>query len=237
MHHLRAGVEQHLPARPPEAVAPVRLLAEEEEALVEEPDLVDRRAPYEQARAHDELRLAHLVVREAARVEGVERRERGASLRRKRYSVASRHGSGSRARSAGSIRPGCAGAARRRRLADAVREGDKPIDAVADDPGVGVQDQHVAARRGSDAARSTRHRARGSACSTIVTAGKALADERRRVPSLDPLSTTTVSWPATLARHCSIHGSALWVTTTTETSAMGIQACERRPGEALPRRR
>src|SRR5690242_9894851 len=39
------------------------------------------------------------------------------------------------------------------------------------------------------------------------------------VSSVDPLSTTSTSRPATESRHCSIQGSALKVTTTTETSA------------------
>ena len=70
---LGAREEEDLPARLPEPVAPVRLLAEEEERLVERPHLVDRVPPHEHARTHDELGLAHLVVVEAARVERVER--------------------------------------------------------------------------------------------------------------------------------------------------------------------
>src|SRR5581483_2564950 len=38
------------------------------------------------------------------------------------------------------------------------------------------------------------------------------------VPSVEPWSTTTTSWPRTESRHRSSHGSALYVTTTTETS-------------------
>ena len=56
----------------PEAVEPVGLLAEHEEALVEQPDLVGRLAPDEQRRAVERLDLARAVVVEAAAVEGVE---------------------------------------------------------------------------------------------------------------------------------------------------------------------
>ena len=67
------GIEQHLPARLPEAVAPVDLLAEHEEALVEDADGVDGLAPDEQAGAAQVLRLAHGLVVEAAAVERVQR--------------------------------------------------------------------------------------------------------------------------------------------------------------------
>src|SRR3954447_18469923 len=40
------------------------------------------------------------------------------------------------------------------------------------------------------------------------------------VPSVEPWSTTTTSWPLTESRHCSSHGSALYVTTTTVTSGI-----------------
>ena len=72
MDALGAGVEEHLPARLREAVAPVGLLAEEEERLVERADLGDRGAPHEHAGTHHELRLAQLVVVESGGVEGVE---------------------------------------------------------------------------------------------------------------------------------------------------------------------
>ena len=41
-----------------------------------------------------------------------------------------------------------------------------------------------------------------------------------RVPSVEPWSTTIVSCPRTLSSARSTQGSALYVTTTTETSAM-----------------
>ena len=44
VHDLRAGEEQHLPPGAHEAEAPVRLLAEDEEVLVDQADGVDRRA-------------------------------------------------------------------------------------------------------------------------------------------------------------------------------------------------
>src|SRR4029450_13589480 len=69
---LGTGKEEDLPARFLEAVAPVRLLAEEEERLVEGTDLLDGLAPDEHAGAHDDLDLALLAVLEPARVERVE---------------------------------------------------------------------------------------------------------------------------------------------------------------------
>src|SRR3954452_12749211 len=42
------------------------------------------------------------------------------------------------------------------------------------------------------------------------------------VSSLEPLSTITTSRPRTESRHCSTHGSAFHVTTTTETSGCAI---------------
>ena len=56
VHALRAREEAHLPAGLAEAVAPVGLLAEEEERLVERADLLDRLAADEHARAHHDLR-------------------------------------------------------------------------------------------------------------------------------------------------------------------------------------
>jgi hypothetical protein len=73
VHAVRRGREDRLPPGPGEAVAPVGLLAEEEEALIEPADLVDRTASNEQARPHHPVDVAFLVVREAAAVEGVQR--------------------------------------------------------------------------------------------------------------------------------------------------------------------
>src|SRR5438270_6640638 len=49
------------------------------------------------------------------------------------------------------------------------------------------------------------------------------------VPSVEPWSTTIVSCPRTLSRQRSIHGTALYVTTTTETRESATE-----PAEALP---
>src|SRR5438067_5266249 len=62
------------------------------------------------------------------------------------------------------------------------------------------------------------------------------------VPSVEPLSTTIVSCPRTLSRHCSSQGSALYVTTTAQTSPTGragtCGAAERLPGQRhRPRQR
>ena len=134
VHALRAREEEDLPARLPEAVAPVRLLAEEEEVLVEQADLVDRAPADEHARAHDELGLAHLVVVEAARVEArsappcAARACAGRSTRSRAATA-----SGTRGPTAAASRPGSAGAARRpprrgRRSANATRRSSASAD-------------------------------------------------------------------------------------------------------------
>src|SRR4029453_13015046 len=58
---------------------------------------------------------------------------------------------------------------------------------------------------------------------------------RSSVPSVEPWSTTTVWWPATLSRDRSTYGSALYVTITAATSAMR-QRAPRRRADRLPRR-
>src|SRR5438105_8797586 len=80
MDELGARREQHLPARLAEAVAPVRLLAEHEEVLVEEAYGSGGLPPYEQAGAHQELGLAHLVVVEAGAVERIQGTRAGGEL-------------------------------------------------------------------------------------------------------------------------------------------------------------
>jgi hypothetical protein len=80
VHALGAGVEAHLPARVAEALAPVRLLAEEEEGVVERADLLDRLATDEHARAHHDLDIARLVVLETARVERIQQASAGREL-------------------------------------------------------------------------------------------------------------------------------------------------------------
>ena len=55
------------------------------------------------------------------------------------------------------------------------------------------------------------------------------------VPSVEPWSTTTTSRPRTDSRHCSIHGSAFQVTTTTVTSGRFHRAPQNeRPTDVLP---
>src|SRR3954469_22454157 len=70
-------------------------------------------------------------------------------------------------------------------------------------------------------------------CSITRTAGK-----RSRivatVPSVEPLSTTMMSRPTTDSRHFSIQGSALYVTTTTETSTTGRRDGRAPVEDALP---
>src|SRR5688500_8261038 len=67
-------------------------------------------------------------------------------------------------------------------------------------------------------------------CSTTCTSGKR-SRTVATVPSAEALSTTIVSSPRTLSRHVSSQGSALWVTTTTETSGM---SGARPAADALP---
>src|SRR6266849_5762337 len=55
-------------------------------------------------------------------------------------------------------------------------------------------------------------------CSSTRTSGKR-SRTTSRVPSVEPWSTTITSCPRTDSRHCSSHGSAFQVTTTTERSA------------------
>src|SRR5215210_5091373 len=66
-------------------------------------------------------------------------------------------------------------------------------------------------------------------CSITVASGSC-SRTTSALPSLEPLSTTTTSSPRTLSRQRSIHGSALWVTTTTPASSMG----RGRPPSAQP---
>src|SRR4051812_49226703 len=58
-------------------------------------------------------------------------------------------------------------------------------------------------------------------CSSTRTSGKR-SRTTSSVPSVEPWSTTTTSWPRTDSRHCSSHGSAFQVTTTTERSATSL---------------
>src|SRR5258707_11735516 len=68
-------------------------------------------------------------------------------------------------------------------------------------------------------------------CSITRTPGKR-SRTNSSVPSVEPWSTTTTSRPRTDSRHCSSHGSAFHVTTTTETSGTGIR-CGCAPVEDL----
>src|SRR5687767_305045 len=68
------------------------------------------------------------------------------------------------------------------------------------------------------------------ACSSTRTSGKS-SRTTSTVPSLEPLSTRTVSSPRTLSRHRSIHGSALKVTTTAPASRMSRSGS---PPQPLP---
>src|ERR1700733_12054930 len=69
-------------------------------------------------------------------------------------------------------------------------------------------------------------------CSIKRTSGKR-SETKAAVPSLEPLSTTIVSWPATQARQRSRKGREFQVTTTTETSS-GIRVRHGTPPQPLP---
>src|SRR5215210_5927492 len=69
---LRLGVEQRPPLRLARPVRPVGLLAEQEERLVERPDVLERLTPNQERGGLGELDLPDLVVPEPPAVEGVE---------------------------------------------------------------------------------------------------------------------------------------------------------------------
>ena len=153
VHALGAREEDHLPARLAEAVGPVRLLAEEEERLVERADLLHGLAPDEHAGAHQELRLAHLLMVEAARVEPVQR------LRARRQLAEEEVLGGEppeRREAANRPLQRAVGVEQPRPDDRGVRvlvgEGDEPAQRALGQPRVRVQDQEVAARRGLHAA-------------------------------------------------------------------------------------
>src|SRR5882757_6380542 len=70
-------------------------------------------------------------------------------------------------------------------------------------------------------------------CSITRTSGKR-SRTNSTVPSAEPLSTTTTSRPRTDSRHCSTHGNAFHVTTTTETSATWSGRCRVPVEDLLP---
>jgi hypothetical protein len=145
VHDLRVVHEDGLPARPAEPEHPVRLLAEHEEVLVEEPDVLRRRDPHEQRRPLQRLDLPRLVVVEAAAVERVE--ERRARREPAQEEVLGRepperreaaHRPLQRAVRVGEPRAGDGDV---RVLVEMVRE---PLDRVADHPRVRVEQEGVA---------------------------------------------------------------------------------------------
>ena len=140
VHGLRSREEEHVPARLVEAVAPVGLLAEHEEVLVEMPDLVGRVAADEQASAEEPVDLPHLVVVEAARVEGVQHARPRRQLAEKevlgREPPQRRKRAGRALQRPVRIEEPRADDGGIRML---IREPGKLLEAVTDHPGVGVQ--------------------------------------------------------------------------------------------------
>ncbi len=151
VHTLGSREEEHLPAGLPEAVAPVGLLAEEEVVLVEKPDLVDRAPADEQARAHDELGLAHLVVVEPTRVEPVQHGRAGRELAQEEVLGRQPPERGEAAHRALEA-PVLVQEPRSddRGLGPPVGERHEPPERVADEPRVRVHEQDVAAGRPAD---------------------------------------------------------------------------------------
>ena len=148
MDALGVGQEDDVPPRPPGTEVPVGLLAEQEEALVGEPELGERGPSDEHARTHDGLDDAHLVVVEAA---GVERVQRG----RARRELAQTEILGRQApeRREATNRPlqGSVRVREARRDERCGRAGVRAVDQrakrVTDEPGIGVQEKHVTAVR------------------------------------------------------------------------------------------
>ena len=143
---LGSGEEDDLPAGLMETVVPVRLLAEEEEVLVREADLVDRLPPDQHAGAHHAFDLACLVVVEVTRVEGVQRPASGCELAQEE--VLGREPP-ERGKSPNRTLQGPIRVRQPRpdegRVRARVGELDDPTKRVADEPGVRVQEEHVAA--------------------------------------------------------------------------------------------
>ena len=149
---LRAGIEPDVPPGSPEAEHPVRLLAEHEEVLVEEADGVGGLAPHEQRRAGDPVDFAGLVVVEAAGVERVQELRARSELADEevlRGEAPDRRETARRAleRPVGVHEP----RPDDRRLGMLVGEGDQLLDRVAGHPGVGVEQEEVAAPRDAHA--------------------------------------------------------------------------------------
>src|SRR4029450_8106 len=145
---LRPRKEERPPARRLRAVAPVRLLAEEEELLVERSDLVVRRAAQQKARRLREVDLARLVVPEGRAGERIERPRAGAELRQEE--VFGREPPGGRKspnrrlkRAVGIQQPGADEGGALLLL----RERDHPLRGVVYEPGVRVQHDHERRRR------------------------------------------------------------------------------------------
>src|SRR5215207_11108631 len=80
VHRFGLRVEERPPARRTSAVRPVRLLAEEEEVLVERADLLECLAPEQERRRLRELDLANFVVPESRAVKRVQQPRSGRQL-------------------------------------------------------------------------------------------------------------------------------------------------------------
>ena len=227
--------EQHLPAGPAEARQPVDLLAEHEEVLVEQPDRVGGLAADEQRRAVEPVDLGQLVVREVAAVERVqEARVRSELadeqvLRREAATASAR-----RAPTAAACRRCSAASGRRRPPPDARRRADEPVEPVAEHPGIRVEQEEVAAVRRRACRRCCRRPCPCSPARSRARRGSARA-RRRPCSSVEPLSTTITSRPRTESRHCSSHGSAFQVTTTTRDVRLFHRAPQRSVRRCSPR--
>ena len=146
VHGLGAGEEEDTPTRLAEPVAPVGLLAEHEEVLVEQADLVRGVAADEQAGAEQPVDLAHPVVVEAALVEGVQGLRPRRQLAQEQVLGREPPEGWKRARRA-LQRPVGIEQTRSddRRVRMLIRKPGELLGAVADQPRIGVQQQEVAA--------------------------------------------------------------------------------------------
>ena len=203
--------EHRRPARLGEPVAPVDLLAEEEEVGVgrARPRRSPRagRACTRPSRTRPRARTRGRTPRRRSAFRSSEPRRRACGDRGTRSRAAT--GSGTRAPSAAGVPSGLSSfGADDRGTRAALPDRDHPLEGIVHEPRVGVQHQHPRRGRLGEPDLPTR----GEAAIRPLEQPhlrEALATRVRRVPSEEPLSTTTVSVPLRLSRHCSIQGIAL----------------------------
>ena len=207
---LGVGVEEHLPAGLPEAVAPVDLFAHEEELLVETADRVHSLPPDEEACAEEIVRLTHRLVIEARAEERVERL--GVRRELAQEEVLGGEPPGSRVtanraleRAVGIEEPRSDDAASGCSSAKATRSSSAP--SVSHASGFRSRKYRPDAARMPALLPAPKPR---FSCSRTRASGNR-SRTSSSVPSVEPLSTTIISAPdsRTLSSERSIHGAAL----------------------------